>query len=215
MSPRPRTVSDEAILDATRRLMGKLGPTRFTLAAVAKAVGLAPATLVQRFGSKRKLLLALARAGGEDPNAGLLDRLHATVDSPLECLREFLACFAGMAPTPAELANHLAFFQVDLTDPTFHRITLELSRRNEAAAADLVRAAVAAGELEVEDEAGLARALLATAAGSLLNWGIFREGKARDWLLRDCDVLLAPLRRERPRLDSGAPGSRRASARKA
>jgi len=195
MSPRPRTVSDEEILEATRRLMGKLGPTKFTLGAVAKAVGLAPATLVQRFGSKRKLLLALARTGGEDSTGLLLDHLRTSIDSPLERLREFLACFAGMASTPAELANHLAFFQIDLTDPAFHRITLALSRRNEEATADLVRAAVASGEIEAADEVGLARALLATAAGSLLNWGIFREGPARDWLLRDCDLVLAGYRR--------------------
>jgi AcrR family transcriptional regulator len=105
--------------------MGRLGPSRFTLAAVAKAVGLAPATLVQRFGSKRGLLLALAGPGAEDPTAGLLTRLRARFRSPLAQLRGFLAGFAVMAPSPDELANHLAFLQIDLTDPEFHRIALE------------------------------------------------------------------------------------------
>jgi len=43
--------------------MGELGPAKLTLARVAKAAGLSPATLVQRFGSKRALLLALAKSG--------------------------------------------------------------------------------------------------------------------------------------------------------
>ena len=59
MSPRPRTVSDAQILYATQRAMSRLGPTRMTLAAVAKEAGLSAATLVQRFGSKRGLMLAL------------------------------------------------------------------------------------------------------------------------------------------------------------
>ena len=65
MSPRPRTVSDQAILAATARVIGDLGPAKLTLARVASEVGLAPATLVQRFGSKRGLLLALAESGRE------------------------------------------------------------------------------------------------------------------------------------------------------
>ena len=46
---RPRTVSDDAVLDATARAVGRVGPARLTLGHVAAEVGLAPATLVQRF----------------------------------------------------------------------------------------------------------------------------------------------------------------------
>ena len=47
MTPRPRTIPDEAILEATGRVIGQLGPARFTLADVATEVGLSPATLVE------------------------------------------------------------------------------------------------------------------------------------------------------------------------
>ena len=59
MSPRPRTVPDEQILTAAQRAMSRLGPARLTLAEVATEAGLSAATLVQRFGSKRGLMLAL------------------------------------------------------------------------------------------------------------------------------------------------------------
>ena len=65
MSPRPRTVPDEHILGAAQRTMSRLGPARWTLAEVAKDAGLSPATLVQRFGSKRGLMLALWAAAVE------------------------------------------------------------------------------------------------------------------------------------------------------
>src|SRR5919108_6544573 len=60
---RPRTRSDADVFAATYRVVGRDGPARLTLAGVAAEVGLAPSTLAERFGSKRGLLLAAARAG--------------------------------------------------------------------------------------------------------------------------------------------------------
>jgi AcrR family transcriptional regulator len=65
MCARPRTVSDEELLEATARAVSRVGPARLTLADVAKEAGVVPATLVQRFGTKRGMLLALMK--------GLLD----------------------------------------------------------------------------------------------------------------------------------------------
>ena len=54
---RPRTISDEELIAATVRVMSRLGPVKMTLAAVAEEAGVTAATLVQRFGSKRRLML--------------------------------------------------------------------------------------------------------------------------------------------------------------
>ena len=43
--PRPRTAADAAILDATFRVISRLGPARLTLAHVGAEIGLSPATL--------------------------------------------------------------------------------------------------------------------------------------------------------------------------
>jgi AcrR family transcriptional regulator len=60
---RPKTVSDEAILDAAAAAAGRVGPANLTFGLVAKAVGLSPATLVQRYGTRDRLLqAALLRA---------------------------------------------------------------------------------------------------------------------------------------------------------
>ena len=59
MSPRPRATSDEDLLKAVHAVVTRLGPN-LTLADVAKEAGVSAATLVQRFGSKRGLLLAFA-----------------------------------------------------------------------------------------------------------------------------------------------------------
>src|SRR5258708_35209745 len=57
---RVKVTPDADVLTATIRVISRVGPTRLTLADVAADAGLAPATLLQRFGSKRGLLLAVA-----------------------------------------------------------------------------------------------------------------------------------------------------------
>ena len=60
MSPRPRQNTDQEILAAAFRAIARLGPAKLTLADVAAEANVTAASLVQRFGSKRDLLLAAA-----------------------------------------------------------------------------------------------------------------------------------------------------------
>ena len=110
MSPRPRTVSDIDILTATHRVISRLGPNRFTLADVAKESGLSPATLVQRFGSKRGLLLALAKLG-KDSVGACFDAARSANRSPLDALLAAATEMTRHVKSPEELANGLAFLQ--------------------------------------------------------------------------------------------------------
>ena len=193
MSPRPRTVDDGALLAAAVRVMQRMGPARFTLAKVGAEAGVSAATLVVRFGSKRALLrrLSAAASGYSHLRVAELRRQHA---APLDVLREFLLCYAELARTPREMANHLAWLQVDFTDPVMLRQFQGLSRENLEITEALLREAEAAGVLTPVDAPALACALNAAMTGGLLAWATFREGSARAWLERDLDVLLAPWR---------------------
>jgi AcrR family transcriptional regulator len=195
MCARPRIASDEELLAATARAVSLVGPSRLTLADVAAEAGVSAATLVQRFGSKRGLLLALARQG----SAGLGEQIagiRAAYPSPMDALRAVADCLTGMAASPEELANHLAFLCIDLTDADFHRHTLEHARAFQVELNALLDAAVDAGELAGCDTGSLARLIQELLHGALVTWAIFREGTARDWLRRDLEMLLAPYRRD-------------------
>jgi AcrR family transcriptional regulator len=193
LSPRQRTVTDATILDATARMVSRIGPLKLTLADVGEAVGLAPATLLQRFGSKRGLLLALVEQSVETVPASF-DRVRALHASPLDAAVAAASFMAEHVRTPDELANNLAFFQIDLSDEEFHRLALEHSRRVRAGYRALLDDAIAAGELTSCDTAALASALQAVAAGSLLNWAIHREGSVGEWVRADLETLVAPYR---------------------
>ncbi len=204
MSPRPRSVTDGDLLMAAAQAVQRVGPSRLTLADVAKEAGVSPATLLQRFGSKRGLLLALASQGPPAvvEETARLRRAHA---SPLAALLAFADCMAGMAPTPEELANHLAFLVMDLTDPDFHRHALAQAEAFQAELQEIVADAIRAGELVKCDAAPLARLMQETLHGALVTWAIYRRGPAQQWVRREMDALLAPyLKRRRP-----ASGTRR------
>lgn len=57
--PRPKLKSDDEVLDAARLVLKRRGPVDFTLNDVAKEVGLARATLIQRFKNRDELLVRM------------------------------------------------------------------------------------------------------------------------------------------------------------
>src|ERR687892_59076 len=157
MSPRPRTKDDATILDAAGRIISRMGPAKFTLADIAREVGLSAATLVQRFGSKRGLMLALAGSARDSVEA-CFAAVRAANPSPLNALLAAATEMTKCVESPDEMANHLAFLQTDLSDPEFYSVMLENSIRIEAGYRALLDDAVAAGEMKTCDTVRLARA---------------------------------------------------------
>ena len=191
--PRPKTVDDDAVLDAAVRVVDRAGPSGLTLASVAEEVGLAPATLVQRFASKRGLLLAVARRGAGDAGASLREAA-ARHRSPLKALVSGLVALSAPVGSPEAMANQLAFLQVDLSDPEFHALALAHTSGVRDAIRELLDAAASAGELGDADTARLAQAVQTTYNGALITWAIYRRGRLETWLRRELETLLAPYR---------------------
>jgi AcrR family transcriptional regulator len=194
MSPRPRQTSDEELLAAASRVMQRLSPTQLTLADVAKEAGVVPATLIQRFGTKRNLILTLCRtAPGSCAQAFAAAR--SKHKSLLQALVELYAEGTSFAPTPEAMANGLAWLQNDLTDPDFHAITLEQFHVIRDETKKLLDEAVAARELRKCDTAQLARLIQHTNGGAMLAWAVYRQGSVASWVRREIAALLAPYRR--------------------
>jgi AcrR family transcriptional regulator len=203
MSPRPRETSDEVILAATARVMERLGPAEITLADVAKEAGVVPATLIQRFGTKRALLLATVKTAPA-ATSGQFAAARAKYASPMKALIELYVNCTGFASTPESMANGLAYLQIDLTDPEFHAITLAQFKTIREETRKLLDAAVVARELIPCDTAELARLIQQVNGGSMLDWAVFREGTLSDWVRRDLEALLRPFQKtSRPGAGSG------------
>ena len=191
MSPRPRETSDEELLAATMRVMTRLGPAQLTLADVAEEAGVVPATLIQRFGTKRGLLLATSRSA-PPAVAAQFAAARAKYKSPLKALVELFVECTGFASTPEAMAIGLSYLQNDLTDPDFRAITLDQFTRIEKETHKLLDEAVRARELARCNTAELARLIQTTNGGSMIAWAVYRQGAVADWVRRDLLALLRP-----------------------
>lgn len=193
MSPRPRKVTDSQLFEAVRSAMSKVGPPDLTLAAIAREAGVTAAVLVQRFGSKRALLLALSEKYASASENQFIEGLLREHKSPLAALHTYARCFAEMAASPASLARNLAYLQIDLTDEDFRRNLVKQARCTDAGLCKLVEAAIEARELKPSAKpAKLARTIGAILPGSMITWGFYREGTAANWMLADLETVLAP-----------------------
>lgn len=192
MVGRPRGVDDAVILRATTQVMGQVGPAGLTLAAVAREVGLAPATLVQRFGSKHGLLLALADQAEKDMSE-LVGRVRRSHDSALGALAALMVRSLAALSTPESYANHLAFLCMDLGDPQLYERALAIHRTQQRMIEQLLTEAVGTGELRTNSNpTALARTVQAVIAGTGLNWALEREGRLEQRLRQELDAVLAP-----------------------
>lgn len=187
---RPRTLSDEDLLAATHRVVVRLGPN-LTLADVAREAGVSAATLVQRFGSKRGLLLAFASLGSEGTREQF-EAIRAKHADPLDTLREVVRCYAQMAPSPEAVSNGLAFLQMDLTDPDFHQPALIGARATLVELQKILDDAVKARRLRRCDTKQLALALHSVIGGAMLAWAVLRAGTAESMMLSAVDTLIEP-----------------------
>ena len=192
MCARPRKVSDEDVFTAAYQVMQRLGPGELTLAGIAEEAGVTAGALVQRFGSKRELLLRLSErfAGGTGEMFAALRQAHR---SPLAALRAYADCMAGLAATPAALLRNLSYLQLDLTDEDFRKNLETSARATRRELQNLVRDAVAVKELVPATNAKqLARTIEAVIAGSMLSWAHHQEGAAAKYIRDDLNAVLQP-----------------------
>jgi AcrR family transcriptional regulator len=193
---------------AAFRAISRLGPSRLTLADVAAEAGLSAAALVQRFGSKRELLLAAAAdaATGSDY---IFPGLRTRHRSPLQALLGLGDCMAELlGPTPEALVNTLAFQQLELSDQDFRRHAQVAARGMQLGIRALVKDALERRELLGCDADRLASALLATLNGALAGWAVERKGRLGAAIRRDLETVLAPYRAARKSASRpAAPGA--------
>jgi len=152
MSPRPKRAPDSHLIETAARVVAERGAALTRLSDVAAAAGFAPATLIQRFGTRERLLQAVA----EVYRAAIREAFALTAQSRLASIGQAL----GLLSQSGHLSFLLAYPE---SAPAY---SLELRKWIGQGLA----AAVDAGELPMCDVATHARRIqlayygLATAA---------------------------------------------------
>lgn len=173
---RPRKMPDEAVFDHVHALMQERGSEGVTFAALAERSGLSGATLVQRFGTKQKLVhaaLVHAWEGLEERTRRFAGEAERSPEGAVVLLQRLSGNYGDIDT----YADNLQILREDLRDP-------ELRARGGAWVETLV---VALGRCFATTPAapdGIGRLMVAQWQGALLLWGFSPDG-AVDVFVRD------------------------------
>lgn len=172
--PRRKTISDEEILDRALPVIAAAGPGGFTLADIAKAVGIAPATLLQRFHDKRTLTL---RAFARD-NERFVPWLETLPDGVgAEVVVKIYADATRLFGDNPSMADHLLWLREDIRDPELNRLARQRFR--------LFRAAMIQRLPPLPIPADRAADLLdAQYHGAVIQWALEPQGALADFVAR-------------------------------
>ncbi|MGB3328315.1 MAG: TetR/AcrR family transcriptional regulator [Thermomicrobiales bacterium] len=189
---RPRTVSDRDLIDAFLRVHLDGDPARWTLADVARDAGVVPATIVQRFGSKRGLMERALQQGLADLEIGVAAAVERAPDDWRAGLDGVIAVLVPQDLSPRQMANSIAQLYVELSDPGL-RPWVERHMTVAAAAFETVLAWGGRGG-DLRDAPGIALGEVATTAwsGAVVRFAITGSGSSRAWVTRAVEEVLAP-----------------------
>ncbi len=172
--PRPKSISDEEILDRALPVMAAAGPAGFTLADVAKTVGVAPGTLLQRFGDKQTLI-ERAFARDNERFVSWLEALPQGVGADV-VIRIYSEATKLFGDNPS-LADHLLWLREDIRDPALNRLARRRFR--------LFRAAMVKRLPPLPIPAQRAADLLdAQYHGAVVQWALEPRGRLADFVTR-------------------------------
>jgi AcrR family transcriptional regulator len=178
---RPRKITDEDVMAACGRAIGRHGPA-FTLAQVAAEAGVAVGTVAGRFGSKQGLLLAMTTAQSDVAEERMAAAAARHTDPVAAVLAALLVATDGV-DDPATATNHLAQLGVDLADPALRAGLAVLRARVHRALAGLLTAFPRA-------PGNAARILAAMTHGAQLDWALEPKGRIGDRVRDDVTAIL-------------------------
>lgn len=170
-----KIIDDHTVLEKALLVISEHGPEKFTLADVGKAVGLSPATLMQRFGSKQELLVLAAKQAYVKLREELevLEKKNLPWEQELTHLLS--SCPEGLC-SREEIASSLGILRLDMVDPELHPIARSLFEALRKRIQELLKigkipnAEITAWELD------------ALRHGFIIQWALSGSGTIQKWL---------------------------------
>ena len=172
---RPRVISDDAIYMAGLAVLAVHGSEGITLGRVAEVLGVTPAAVRQRCGSKRGLLVEMSKR-----RIGQTERrfaaARAACSSPLEALQAAFVAELDQIAEPQQIANAFSAYTDNIGDPEMRAAFATELAAMERHIGELLAEALARGEIEGPVTPQRVSTVLAAVEGTMLIWAIAPRG---------------------------------------
>ena len=182
-------MSDDAIYLAGLQVLAVHGSEGITLGRVAQILGVTPAAVRQRFGSKRGLLVEMSKRRVEQTELRF-SAARAAFSSPLEALQAAFVGEMDQIGEPQQIANAFSAYTDNIGDPEMRAAFATELAAMERHIGELLNEAVACGELDRPVTAQLVSTVLAAVEGTMLIWAIAPRGDIKARIREAVEVTL-------------------------
>ncbi len=172
--PRRKTISDPELLDALLPVVLRCGVHRVTLAELGAVVGLSAATLIQRFGTRQRLLDAVLDRSTVHLEVELATVRHHGADQQPQpaWLFAWLAERTDPIADRELLAGNLGVLARDVSDPERRH----QARRHQALIRERIRRSLRGAAVPSDRVEDLAATIEAHWHGLVIQWALTGEG---------------------------------------
>lgn len=177
-----KSIDDQSVLEKALLVISERGPDAFTLADVGRVVGLAPATLMQRFGSKQQLLILAAKQANVKLKQDLAELKKKKLPWDQELIHLLSAMPEGFG-SRQDIANSLGVLKLDMVDPELHPIARHLFESLRERIQELLQIGQSAGQLDASvDSNAITWELDALRHGFVIQWCLSGKDSLQKWL---------------------------------
>lgn len=190
---RPRVVQDNDVFEAMARVVLRVGLPHLSINEVAAEVGVTPAAVRQRFGSKAELLHAF-HAWSTERVRDLTDSAEQADGTPLDALKAVVRQSVPAIESPGQLLNALSMLTDPAADDEARRQIADRLGLAAERTAELVSHAIAAGQIEHPDAAALTARMQEALIGACVMWALRHDAgeSLADRLAAATDNVLSP-----------------------
>lgn len=191
---RPKTVTDEALIEIAYELIMEHGPRGLTFEKLGERVGLVPAALVRRFGTKYKLLVEVDRYALARSNEKL-QVVMTQAGSPIEAILAGFVAELSFASTIERFIHGQEYLLMDLGDKDLYANYHASFHERHAQVQKLLEQAQARGEISPDvNTKEFAQFLQMILHGAGHVWAMDQDGPIEDYINKYVQLALKPYR---------------------
>lgn len=188
--PRIKKIEDTEILTKILEVIKEMGTTEFSLEDLRKATGLSPATLLQRFGSKKNILYKSIELANVQLKNNLIKsrsinksniKTRSYIDEIIKIYLELGAAFSS----PKDVAGGLDILKLDINDKKLNTLTRRYFATRREKIESLLTLAQNNKELSTHIVSSeLVWNLESLWQGSIMLWALTGKGPINKWLIQ-------------------------------